>query len=61
MKAGSEMSPAIDISNLVLSIAEAKSDIKVDGFFFSGIANKVIEIYKSDLFTKIIKMSENYI
>lgn len=55
------MSPAIDISNLDLSIDKAESDIKVDGFFMSGLADKVIEMHKSDLFDKIIKKSEDYI
>ena len=61
MIAGSEMSPAIDITNMKLSIDESKSDIKVSGFFMSGLADKVLEIYKSDIFDKIIETSESYV
>ena len=61
MMAGSEMAPAIDIANINLSVDEAQSDIKVDGFFLSGLADKVIETYKSDLIDKIIKSSESYV
>lgn len=55
------MAPAIDISNIKMSIDKAESDIKVDGFFFSGLADKVLQIYKDDIFDKIIDKSEEYI
>ena len=55
------MAPAIDISNLNMSIDKAQSDITVDGFFFSGLADKVIQIYKEDIFDKIIDKSEQFI
>ena len=61
MEAGSEMSPAIDIANIDLSVDKADSDIKVEGFFLSGLADKVLEMYKSDVLDKIIKSSENFI
>lgn len=61
MAPGSEMSPAIDISNITMSIDKAESDIKVEGFHLSGLADKVLEIYKSDIFDKIIAKSEDYI
>ena len=61
MEAGSEMSPAIDITKLDMSVDKAKSDIKVEGFFLSGLADKVLEIYKSDLFDKIMARTETYV
>lgn len=61
MKEGSEMAPAIGISNIQMSIDKAESDITVDGFFLSGLADKVLQIYKEDIFDKIIDKSEQYI
>ena len=55
MDIGSEMSPAIDISNLQLSLDKAHSDIKVEGFVLSKLADKVIEKFKTQIFDKIIQ------
>ena len=61
MDEGSEMSSAIGISNIDMQIDKAESEIKVEGFFLSGLADKVLDIYKSSIFDKVISKSEDYI
>ena len=56
-KAGKEMSPAIDILNLELSLDKADSEITVGGFYFSSWYNKVLDLYKSHMFDRIIERS----
>ena len=61
MNEGSEMAPAIDIDNLEMNIDTAKSDIKLEGFFLSGLGDLILQLFNDKIYKDIIDMTEKYV